>query len=279
MYRRLTIAGSVIEVTEYENLNVVYKPGFEDPRFLWMKNPEYEQYEDLPFESLFPEEDPPDTSEENYARTQRRRRTLIRQLICENFDVKHSKFVTLTFDNKRDYDITDVKTCNIAFDRFLKRIKRRYPGMKHIAVIEFQDKNDRGAVHYHMICNLPYIAKSILAQIWAQGFVKINDIDKVDNLGAYVTKYMSKELKVNSQETIDKRLQRLKAYNCSKGLKRPTVLRSWVPEENELIRQIEVAIKEKSPVYCSEYTSEKCGKVSYKQYNNNRPDIKNQVSA
>lgn len=60
-----------------------------------------------------------------------------------------------------------------------------------------------------MISNLPYIAAKELENIWSNGFIKINAIDKVDNLGAYVIKYMTKD-------HADERLQGLKAYNCSK---------------------------------------------------------------
>jgi hypothetical protein len=111
-----------------------------------------------------------------------------------------------------------------------------------------------------MVCNLPYIKKALLGEIWGQGFVKINDIDKVDNLGAYITKYMNKHIE-------DKRLQRLKAYNCSKGLKRPLEIKSWIQDDRDNMMAIKDLIKAKSPVYCSEYTSEKCGKMLYRQYN------------
>lgn len=240
MYRKISVAGSITEVWYYEQLNTTGGGSDEENH-----------------------ECTPEQKEENYRNTQRKRRTTIRQLICANFDVVHSKFVTLTFDNQRDYDITDVKACNIAFDRFLKRLKYKYKDMKYVAVVEFQDKNDRGAVHYHMVCTLPYIKKSILAQIWGQGFVKINDIDKVDNLGAYVTKYMNKDID-------DKRLQGLKAYNCSKGLEKPLQIKSWSKSDHELNKAFDQKLKGKSPVYCSEYTSDKCGKIIYQQYNDNR---------
>ena len=145
-----------------------------------------------------------------------------------------------------------------------KRLKRKYPNIKYVAVIEFQDKNGRGAVHYHMICNLPFIKNAELTAIWGNGFIKINAITKVDNIGAYVIKYMTKE-------NADERLQGLKAYNCSKGLERPTELTTW-KDGTELVKQVfdKLHLDKKMPVYTQKYTSENAGEIVYAQYNLSR---------
>jgi hypothetical protein len=234
-YEKIVITKGIIEVTRYERINTKGGGNREG-------NGEHK--------------------ESNYKQTQKRRRTMIRQLITQNFD-ENSKFITLTFDNKRSFDIKDVKECNKAYKNFILRMKRRYPEIRYVTVVEFQDKNDRGAVHYHMICNLPYIKKKELSDIWDNGFVKINAIDKVDNVGAYVVKYMNKDID-------DTRLQGLKAYNCSKGLKRPQELKSWVDEHVYYIRQVEKLIEAKSPSYASTYESDNAGTIQYMQYNLNR---------
>lgn len=236
MYRKIVITKGIVEITEYEKLNVIGKGGYKERKGL--------------------------NQDENYNKTKRKRRNMIRQLICANFD-STSKFVTLTFDNDQEHDIKDVKQCNTEFKKFIQRMKFKYSELKYVAVVEFQDKNDRGAVHYHMVCNLPYIKKSELSEIWGNGFVKINAIDKVDNVGAYVIKYMTSEID-------DKRLQGLKAYNSSKNLIRPLEAVSWRSEDSELLKEIEEKVKNKSPSYFGEYESEKAGKVVYKQYNFNR---------
>lgn len=207
----------------------------------------------------------------NYRQTQKRRRTAIRQLICTNFD-KGSKFVTLTFNDHMGFDIQDVKQCNEHFHNAIKRLRYKFPEFKYLAVIEFQDQNDRGAVHYHMICNLPYIKKSELAQIWGAGFVKINRIDKVDNVGAYVVKYMNKDID-------DDRLQGLKAYNCSQGLQKPLEAKSWADTDTELIRYYEDLVKDKSPSYSAKYESEYAGQIEYIQYNLSRINCNSKYSA
>lgn len=171
--------------------------------------------------------------------------------------------MTLTFNDQHDFDIKDVKQCNEAFDRFMKRLRRRYQNIEYVAVIEFQDKNDRGAVHYHMICNLPYIKKSELSDLWGCGFIKINQIEKVDNIGAYVIKYMNKDID-------DDRLQGLKAYNCSRGLRRPVELKSWEDADRDALRDIGQAIESMTPSYEATYESDKAGHIEYRQYNLHR---------
>ena len=199
--------------------------------------------------------------EQNYRKRQRTRRNRIRQLVCSNFD-SGSKFVTLTFDDQQSFDIKDVKACNAYFKKFVMRMKYRYPDFKYVSVIEFQDRNDRGAVHYHMICNLPYLKKSDLSQIWGAGFVKINRIDKVDNVGAYVIKYMTADMD-------DKRLCGLNAYLHSKGLEEPIALTTWKGDPMEW-REVHDALKSETPSYSAKYESEAAGSIEYMQYNFNR---------
>lgn len=203
-----------------------------------------------------------ENKEHNYSQQQRRRRNAIRQLICSNFD-SGSKFVTLTFDNSISHDFKNVQACNSYFKKFVLRMRYRYPDFQYVAVIEFQDKNGRGAVHYHMICNLPYIKKSELAEVWGGGFVKINRIDKVDNVGAYVIKYMTTDMD-------DKRLCGENAYLHSRYLKKPLEVTTWRENECSDWQDIHDALKNETPSYCCEYESDNAGHIEYMQFNFNR---------
>lgn len=243
-YEKIIVTQGVVEVTRYEKLNVCgggLRDGDGEHR------------------------------EENYKQTQKKRRNTIRRLICTNFD-SNSKFVTLTFNNSMGFDIKDVKQCNSYFHDAIRRLRYLYPYLKYVAVVEFQDKNDRGAVHYHVICNLPYIKKVELSEIWGGGYVKINRIDKVDNVGAYVVKYMNKDID-------DVRLQGLKAYNCSKGLQKPLEFKTWDERDCELIRYYEELLKDKSPSYVGAYKSDKAGAIEYRQYNLGRSDCNSNIPA
>ena len=136
-----------------------------------------------------------------------RNRRTVRQLVNSNPDC--NKFLTLTFAD----NLTDIDKANYQFKKFIERLKYRYSSieLKYIAVIEFQK---RGAVHYHLLNNLPYIDVNELARVWGHGFIKLNKIDNVDNVGAYVTKYMQKDLD-------DPRFLGRKCYMTSRNLNKP----------------------------------------------------------
>lgn len=234
-YGKIVVSGNIVELHKYEKLNV---------------NGGGARYGDGR------------DREHNYSQSQRRRRNTIRQLICSNFDC-NSKFVTLTFRDDMPFDIHNVKACNKFFMRFVLRVRYRFPDFKYVAVIEFQDKNGRGAVHYHMICNLPYVKKAELCSLWSGGFVKINAIDNVDNVGAYVIKYMTSDMD-------DKRLMDLNAYLHSQGLKKPVEVTTWRDSDSEAFQEIYDSLKSETPSYCCEYESDNAGHIEYMQFNFNQ---------
>lgn len=178
----------------------------------------------------------------------RKKRWEFIRLVNMNF-TEHSKFLTLTFAE----NVTDLDQAHTEFDKFNKRMRRKYGDYKYAAVVEFQK---RGAVHYHTISNLPYIPKDELARIWRQGFVRINDIAHVDNVGAYLSKYMTKE-------NADIRLRGRKSYFASKGLDRPLILKG---EQADIVMDM-YQLETKKEVYASCYESEHHGLITYKQYN------------
>jgi hypothetical protein len=143
-----------------------------------------------------------------------RTRNEIRRIINSNPQL--NKFLTLTSK------ITEIKKINPLFNLFIQRIKSRYPKFQYMAVPEFQKDTDffgkvkpeGGAVHYHTLCNLPYVKSKEIEKIWGHGFIRINRVDRVDNLGAYVCKYLQKEM-------FDKRMFHKKKYFCSQDINRP----------------------------------------------------------
>jgi len=128
-------------------------------------------------------------------------------------------FLTLTFAE----NVQGVLEANKEFSRFVKKLnyffhKTSKRVVKYTNVIEFQK---RGAVHYHTILyNIPYVEdiKDILSSVWGHGFIKVNSIKDVRNVGAYVVKYMSKDI-------TDERLRGKKTYFQSRGLLKPLVIR------------------------------------------------------
>jgi len=194
----------------------------------------------------------------NYANTNQRRRDKIRRLACSNFNNKYDKFLTLTFAKNK----TDIEECNLLFKKFIMKLKYTYTlsNLKYLAVIEFQE---RGAVHYHVLLNIPYIPHKKLQDLWGHGFVFINAIEHVDNLGAYVLKYMTKD-------NNDTRLMGKKAYLTSRNLKHEeTIVNHDIKEFYDLEEKIlkKFNLNEIKPIYASKYDTEMLGECEYKQYN------------
>ena len=240
MKTKVVITKNIIEVISYEKLNTIPpKEGIQDGIGVYR--------------------------EENYQKTQKARRNKIRRLVANNFE-SADKFITLTFNDHQNIDISNPKQTNKLFTKFIKRLKYQYPNIKGIAVIEFQDKNGRGAVHYHLIMNgLPYLKPKQLETIWSYGYVKINAIDKVDNVGAYVIKYMNKDLD-------DKRLMDCKAYLKIGKLLEPQELKSWKYQDFEKLRELDLKLQKKIASYVGTYKSEKAGVITYSQFNLNRKE-------
>lgn len=201
------------------------------------------------------------------ALTMQRARSKLRRLISANvwrwYDSRgepiRPKFFTMTFKE----NITSLAAANKEFEKFIKRLNRHFNGregkasLKYIVVPEFQK---RGAVHYHVVFfNLPYTKASKLDSIWNQGFIKINAIDKVDNVGAYVCKYMGKEM-------ADERLNGMKCYWGSRGLLKPKEERLLSEEGKGEAEQLVAAL---SPYMTFQKTYEhpELGAIVYSQYN------------
>lgn len=225
--KKVVLSGDIVEVYEYE---YGYLQGF-------TKSPKGLNF------------DCEGSDGDSRERSLQRARSTLRRLINANaghFD----KFVTLTFaENEMDLDF-----CNYEFNKFIKRLKYQLKrDLKYVAVVEFQK---RGAVHYHLLCNLGYVSNKVLREIWGHGFVKINRIKDVSNLGAYVCKYMQKDF-------ADKRLEGRKCFFGSKGLNRPVEITAE-KEANQLEASL---LQSLVPVFSSEFENEFTGKVTYRQYN------------
>ncbi len=184
-----------------------------------------------------------------------RTRTQIRRIVNSNY--KLNKFLTLTSR------ITDIGESNRCFNLFVQKMKDRFPEFQYFAVPEFQKdvdfngvaKENGGAVHYHLICNLRYIKQKKLEKIWGHGFVWIKRIDRVKNLGAYLCKYLQKEM-------FDKRMFGKKKFFCSQDLARPIdvvgeTAKTFLADGKENLKLIRE----------SEYENEYRGRVEHKLYN------------
>jgi hypothetical protein len=175
----------------------------------------------------------------------RRTRSKIVRLIDCNPDL--NTFLTLTFKD----NVCDLKKANLVFNKFIKRLKRQVKGLKYLAVPEFQK---RGAVHYHVLVNFEMENKR-LADIWDQGFVMINKVKHVNRIGAYVAKYISKDL-------FDLRYFGMRKILSSRNLAKPIVviIRSEIREFFLKIQKTMKILSEKA------YFSDWLGRIDYRLY-------------
>lgn len=194
----------------------------------------------------------------NRMKVMQKARSTIKRLINANVNcwndskgrIIPAKFFTITHAE----NITAIKYSNNKFRSFIKRLNR-FLGYKaeYVAVIEFQK---RGAIHYHVIFfNLPYIKKKELSNLWGRGYVQINRIKHVNNVGAYVSKYMGKDLE-------DERLYGEKCYFCSRGLHKPIEI-----VDSESIRaMLNILEGQLLKGFENSYENEYTGLIKYKQY-------------
>ena len=239
-------AGNVIELYEYEKEVRTGKDSYMD-KPVGRKGKRREGLEWIDKE----------TREKNRADALQRAKKTLRRLINANVDAwgEKAKFFTLTFRE----NVQDIKYANSEFKKFRQRLSRHIfgrnepNGLRYVAVIEFQE---RGAIHYHMVTfNMPYVPHADLERIWGHGFIKINAIDDVDNVGAYVTKYMTKD-------NDDERLKGEKCYFSSRGLIKP--VEEIIKKED--LTAFREALSPSKAFECS-FSSEHLGRINYEQYN------------
>jgi len=203
--------------------------------------------------------------EEHRKQVLQRAKRDLRRLINANHgqygDQFTSKFLTLTFGDL----ITDVKEANYEFQKFIKRLNylvfnTKKANLKYNTVIEFQK---RGAIHYHVIIyNMPFTKQKIIEETWGNGFIKINKIDDVDNVGAYVAEYLGNAEKGQGKDVFDDRLQGKKSYFSSRGLYKPIEI-----TDKKIVEQVATALPSENLTYSATFENEHLGNIIYKQYN------------
>lgn len=225
--KKVVLSGNVIEVYEYEKSVIC---GYSDNRKIGRRGQASE-----------------DEKEKNRDKVLSRARRDLRRLINSNMQ-KYSKFLTLTFKD----NVCDLDYSNYEFNKFIKRLNYHYGiKVKYSCVIEFQK---RGAIHYHVV--LYNLTRKLdiddFTSLWGHGFIKINSIDNVDNVGAYVCKYMTK--------TDDDRLLGRKMYFNSRGLNKPLEIK-----ENQLIDAVQSSLSSNSLTYENKFSND-YNSINYKQY-------------
>lgn len=188
----------------------------------------------------------------NEKRKVSRARTNIMRLIQTNF-VDVGKLITLTFKKTDKFDIKSLTDCNKRLPHFRSKLRKLFPDYRYISVPEFQK---RGAVHYHMVMDLPYVPIEDLRKCWPYGFVKINKIFNTSKVAWYLSKYLSKNVN-------DSRFNGHRCYSRSNNIQKPKVFYG---------NHLEKALKYLSklgidPIYQKKLRSEWYGKITCESYN------------
>lgn len=173
----------------------------------------------------------------------------IREIINTNCsNPRNIRWITLTYAE----NMTDTKRLYRDFHSFNQRFQRRHGKAEYITIAEPQK---RGAWHMHLMyiwdSEAPFIPNKELNSLWGHGFVNVQRVNDVDNLGAYLSAYLGNvpleeaiennllddrlnviETEVNGQVKKFVKGARLKLYpagmkiyRCSRGIRKPDVVR------------------------------------------------------
>lgn len=196
-----------------------------------------------------------------------RAKSKIRRIITNNPQL--NKFVTLTFDPKQIKDCHNISVANSWFKKFKDRFRYYHPGTDYISVVEFQKDVDYygkvkkfgGAVHYHLLLDLPFIdINEFASKIWKYGFVKIKKVDHIKNLPGYMTKYLAKGFE-------PEKLYGKKKYFKSDNIKMPKQVRAGRAEHFRL-----EFLTDEKPTYQKTSMSETRGKTEITEFKLNEEE-------
>lgn len=222
------------------------------------------------------ENDSEDRKELRRIQTLRDSKNNLKRLAIRNFKPGKSLFVTLTYRSDEHLSFFDIDTADKHFRSFIDSLREESEQQFHyIAVREF---TKRGRIHFHLLTDFEIDGdlddpeevdlqrwERDVARVWGHGFVDIKVTNAIDNVGAYLSKYMSKEIDMDY-------FRHKKYYLCSKGLKRPSVLTGTVALD------LYNAMKKENEVYTNSYESEYLGNITYVEFNLNRYNSKQKNS-
>lgn len=117
----------------------------------------------------------------------------IRYLINNNFEGRSNELhVTLTYAE----NMVDNGKLMKDVEKFVKRLRYEYKAVTTVDYLNVVEPQGRGAWHCHLLLRFNeldsvYIENSRLAELWGHGFVVIKSLKGVDNIGAYLSAYLS----------------------------------------------------------------------------------------
>lgn len=117
----------------------------------------------------------------------------LRYLINNNFlGLPNELHMTLTYKA----NMTDTGRLYDDFRKFMQRLKRKYKKDTSIDYISVVEPQERGAWHCHLLIRFNdldkvFVKNKELRELWGQGFVTIKSLKDIDNIGAYLSAYLT----------------------------------------------------------------------------------------
>lgn len=207
----------------------------------------------------------------------------LRRLINYNFCAgNNEKHITLTYGKlQKDY-----KQVNSDFRQWWRKIKKYFPSLEYICVIEYQAS---GSIHLHVLVkdieneDLP-LEQELLNATWTKGFSKITEIENATNLGAYFSaRFTDIDLKEDIQNENTSKLilkgARIKYYKTgqkifttSRGIVRNKGHTVTQEEQEEMTRGAKMIYAESKEISKIDSNGKKIvlNTITYQQYKKER---------
>jgi hypothetical protein len=182
--------------------------------------------------------------------------------------------------------MNDVLKLKTDYSLFWKRTAYFYKdkyNLDYIAVIEPQK---RGAWHMHVLLKTDNINEDLwlnckdIENLWGHGFVKIQRLDNIDNVGAYLSAYLT-DLEVAENDAFDKEIGGKKfkkgsrlhmypvgvnIYRSSKGIKKPIEQQAKYKDIKKEIGDVQ-APNFKKCIDITDSNNKLLNSIIYEQYN------------
>ena len=124
----------------------------------------------------------------------------MRYLINNNFYGKKNELaLTLTYAE----NMTDTKRLEEDLESFMDKLRYKFKGKSKIEYIHVIEPQGRGAWHSHTLLKFVdlkyiYIPNDEIRTMWGQGIVTVKHLKNVDNIGAYLSAYLT-DLPLNDE--------------------------------------------------------------------------------
>lgn len=234
----------------------------------------------------------------------------LRALIATNvLNTTKCRWVTLTYAQPDGKPMVDSKKLYTDFKKFRQKLSRKLKRQfEYISIIEPQRSS---SYHFHCILifldRAPYIDGYEMGRIWGHGYANVRAIDSCDNIGAYVSAYMT-DLELSDEEyaqdtvmnsfAIDKKQvdkdgkeqtkkiikggrlhfypAGMQIYRCSKGIKSPEI--SKMTEKEAQIVVAGAPLTYEKTIYIYDDDIGFSNTINYRYYNRKRQGTKENQS-